>query len=76
MPTDELPIGPLKFGDELVPHSLEPQLRGLGLPTKLDKAVVSLVGDFTVCEAGAVLTPEQARILVGYPVNCHRHIFD
>lgn len=45
-------------------HSIEPHLRQLGLPTSLQKGVVTLLKDYTVCEEGQTLTPEQARILV------------
>jgi len=52
--------GPL----EQFPHSLEPQLRALGLPTALKKGVVHLLGEeYVVCKEGDVLTSEQARIL-------------
>uniref|UniRef100_A0A3Q1FWI0 Ribosome assembly factor mrt4 n=1 Tax=Acanthochromis polyacanthus TaxID=80966 RepID=A0A3Q1FWI0_9TELE len=51
--------GPL----EQFPHSMEPQLRQLGLPTALKKGVVTLLKDHEVCKEGDVLTPEQARIL-------------
>ncbi|KAM6927824.1 mRNA turnover protein 4 homolog [Xenentodon cancila] len=51
--------GPL----EQFPHSMEPQLRQLGLPTALKKGVVTLLNDYDVCKEGEVLTPEQARIL-------------
>ncbi|XP_078414162.1 mRNA turnover protein 4 homolog [Cetorhinus maximus] len=44
-------------------HSLEPQLRQLGLPTTLKKGVVTLLSDYEVCKEGASLTPEQARLL-------------
>ncbi|XP_055379571.1 mRNA turnover protein 4 homolog [Condylostylus longicornis] len=54
-----LPEGPLaEFS-----HSIEPHLRSLGMPTKLDKGIVHLYSKFTVCEKGKSLTPEQARIL-------------
>ncbi|XP_023293648.2 mRNA turnover protein 4 homolog [Lucilia cuprina] len=54
-----LPEGPLtEFA-----HSMEPHLRSLGMPTLLKKGVVTLLSDYTVCEKGKVLTPEQARIL-------------
>uniref|UniRef100_A0A8D0DZP3 Ribosome assembly factor mrt4 n=1 Tax=Salvator merianae TaxID=96440 RepID=A0A8D0DZP3_SALMN len=57
--TVSLDMGPL----EQFPHSMEPQLRQLGLPTALKKGVVTLVSDYEVCKEGDVLTPEQARVL-------------
>ncbi|XP_077116436.1 mRNA turnover protein 4 homolog [Ranitomeya variabilis] len=51
--------GPL----EQFTHSMEPQLRQLGLPTTLKKGVVTLLSDYEVCKEGDTLTPEQARIL-------------
>lgn len=51
--------GPL----EQFPHSMEPQLRQMGLPTALKKGVVTLLKDHAVCKEGDTLTPEQARIL-------------
>lgn len=44
-------------------HSIEPHIRKLGLPTKLDKGVVVVYKDYTVCKKGQILTPEQAKIL-------------
>lgn len=40
------------------------------MPTKLERGIVTLIGDYTVCEKGNVLTPEQAKILklVGRPM--------
>ncbi|CAN2388002.1 ribosomal large subunit assembly, partial [Pristimantis euphronides] len=51
--------GPL----EQFTHSMEPQLRQLGLPTTLKKGVVTLLSDYEVCKEGDILTPEQTRIL-------------
>ena len=47
-------------------HSMEPQLRQLGLPTQLVKGQVSLLAEHTVCTAGEVLTSEQARYIVSH----------
>lgn len=44
-------------------HSIEPQLKQLGLATTLNRGVVTLLKDHTVCNKGDVLNPEQARIL-------------
>jgi len=44
-------------------HSLEPHLRQLGMPTSLQRGVITLVKEYTVCKKGSVITPEQARIL-------------
>ncbi|KOX67864.1 mRNA turnover protein 4 like protein [Melipona quadrifasciata] len=44
-------------------HSIEPHLRQLGMPTVLQKGVVTLIKEYTVCKEGQMLTPEQARIL-------------
>lgn len=44
-------------------HAIEPHLRKLGMPTKLERGIVTLYKEFTVCEAGQTLTAEQARIL-------------
>eukprot|EP00389_Voromonas_pontica_P000772 GDKH01001151.1.p1 GENE.GDKH01001151.1~~GDKH01001151.1.p1 ORF type:complete len:245 (-),score=59.97 GDKH01001151.1:107-841(-) len=59
-------------GDSLkkFPHSMETQLRRLGLPTILKDGVIMLLGNFTVCTAGVPLTPEQAQLvrLLGIPM--------
>lgn len=44
-------------------HSMEPQLRQLGLPTSLNRGVITLLHEHTVCKKGEVLSPEKARIL-------------
>jgi len=54
-----LPEGPLpQFG-----HAMEPQLRGMGMPTSLKRGVITLLNEYTVCKKGDKLTSEQARIL-------------
>jgi len=45
------------------PHSIEPHLRSLGLPTALQKGVVTLVKEVTVCKKGQILNANQAKIL-------------
>lgn len=54
---NSLSVGPM----EDFSHAIEPHLRGLGLPTKLEKGVVALYKEHTVCVEGKTLTPEQAR---------------
>ncbi|XP_076264136.1 ribosomal protein LP0-like [Rhynchophorus ferrugineus] len=57
--TVHLKEGPLKQFS----HAIEPYLRQLGMPTKLERGVVTLIKDFEVCKEDSVLTPEQAKIL-------------
>lgn len=45
-------------------HALEPQLRKLGMPTSLQRGIVTLDKDYVVCTEGTPLSPEQARLLV------------
>jgi len=42
---------------------MEPYLRKLGLPTKLDNGVVSLLTDHTVCQEGKQLDADAAKLL-------------
>ena len=44
-------------------HSVEPDLRKLGLPTRLVKGKVELDGDFVVCKEGDVLGSGQTTLL-------------
>lgn len=57
--TISLPAGPLSDFS----HAIEPYLRQLGMPTTLERGVVTLLKDYTICKKGNVLTPEQAKIL-------------
>lgn len=54
-----LTAGPL----EQFQHTMEPQLRKLGLHTSLKKGIVTLDTDFLVCKKGDKLTADQARLL-------------
>jgi mRNA turnover protein 4 len=45
------------------PHSAEPHLRSLGLPTLLKDGVIHLLGNHTVCEKGEVLDTSKAQLL-------------
>jgi len=55
-----LPEGPC---DKFV-HSMEAYLRTkLGLPTSLKKGIVHIDKEYTVCNEGDVLTPEQSKLL-------------
>eukprot|EP00468_Gymnochlora_sp_CCMP2014_P005143 CAMPEP_0167754128 /NCGR_PEP_ID=MMETSP0110_2-20121227/8097_1 /TAXON_ID=629695 /ORGANISM="Gymnochlora sp., Strain CCMP2014" /LENGTH=245 /DNA_ID=CAMNT_0007639971 /DNA_START=2133 /DNA_END=2870 /DNA_ORIENTATION=- len=57
---ETLPAGPL---DENWPVSMEPQLRKLGLPVRINKGKLFLATETQVCAAGDTLTPEQCKIL-------------
>lgn len=54
-----LPEGPLPGFS----HAQEPFLRQLGMPTSLQRGVITLLSDYQVCKKGAALTVEQAHIL-------------
>ncbi|CCW69892.1 unnamed protein product [Phytomonas sp. Hart1] len=54
-----LPAGPLTQ----FPHSMFDHLARLGLPIKLDKGVIILLQDTTVCEEGDTLSAEAAQLL-------------
>ncbi|ORZ36526.1 mRNA turnover protein 4 [Catenaria anguillulae PL171] len=62
--------------ETIFPHNMEPQLRKLGLPTKLDKGVVTLLREYTVCEQGKVLNADQAQLLkLFYHQQAHFRLF-
>jgi len=57
-----LPAGPVTNNDgKPFPHSMEPQLRKLGLATRMVAGVPSLPTEHVVCRKGDQLTSEQVR---------------
>ena len=61
--TVEIPSGPLEGPTGPIVHTLEPALRALGMPTKLNKGVVELLSDHTICREGQKLTAQQCQLL-------------
>lgn len=57
--TVELDEGPL----EQFTHDQEPFLRKQGMPVRLNRGVVELIADYTVCTKGEPVSPEASRIL-------------
>lgn len=56
-------------------HTMEPELRKLGLHTSLKKGIVTLDTDYTICKKGDKLKPEQARLLVREAITNFFHFF-
>ena len=53
---------------EAMPHNEEPQLRKLGLTTRMNRGIPTLDVPHKICEQGKRLTPEQSQLLklLGY----------
>lgn len=65
-----LPAGPLRGPAGVpFPHTMEHTLRAHGLPTKLNKGVIELLAEHTVCKAGAPLTSHQAALLRHFEIK-------
>mmetsp|Transcript_16377 Transcript_16377/g.40061 ORF Transcript_16377/g.40061 Transcript_16377/m.40061 type:complete len:295 (+) Transcript_16377:214-1098(+) len=47
----------------LMEHTLEPTLRKNGMPTKLNRGVIELLADHTVCKEGSYISPAGAILL-------------
>ena len=59
-----IPAGPVINNDgKPFPHSMDPQLRKLGLSTRMVAGVPSLTTEHVVCRKGDQLTSEQVRRL-------------
>lgn len=54
--------------DVPLPHSLEVNVRQLGMPTRLVKGRVELEGEYTVCREGEVLSSSQTALLKTFGV--------
>ncbi|KAI9794917.1 MAG: mRNA turnover and ribosome assembly protein [Piccolia ochrophora] len=52
-----------------LPHSLEPTLRALGMPTRMDRGKVMLEQDFEVCREGQTLDAKQTRLLKQFGIQ-------
>ena len=61
--TFELAEGLLEGPTGPVAHTQEPWLREQGLPVRLNRGVVEMLADYTVCTAGETLTSHQAALL-------------
>lgn len=46
-----------------VPHTMAETLTKLGMPVRLDKGVVVLPYEHTICKAGEAITPDQGKLL-------------
>ena len=56
--------GEIPQGEDVpLAHSIEPNLRKLGVPSKLVKGRIELENDFTVCRQGEILTSGQTSLL-------------
>jgi mRNA turnover protein 4 len=44
-------------------HSIEPELRRLGVPTRLERGKIALENEYKVCREGQVLDSRQTRLL-------------
>jgi mRNA turnover protein 4 len=63
--------GRVKVEDDVpLPHSLEPTLRQLGMPTRLQKGIITLDSDYTVCKEGDLLNSKQTRLLKQFGIAC------
>lgn len=51
------------YSQEVFPNNMEPQLRELGMPTRLKQGKITINEEYVICEKGDRLTPQQAQLL-------------
>ncbi|KAJ2162038.1 mRNA turnover and ribosome assembly protein [Coemansia sp. RSA 552] len=51
------------FTKETFPNNMEPQLRALGMHTRLKQGKITIDNDYVICEEGDKLTPNQSHLL-------------
>jgi mRNA turnover protein 4 len=61
---ETLVMTPEEFAEFNMTYTMLEPLKKLGLTVELQHGVLALTEPYTVCSAGDVLTPEQARLLV------------
>lgn len=55
--------------DSLVSHTMEPQLRQLGLPTVLKNGVIHVLEPYTVCRDGQIMDSRQTHLLKHFGIT-------
>ncbi|PIA19601.1 60S acidic ribosomal protein PO [Coemansia reversa NRRL 1564] len=51
------------YSQDKFPNNMEPQLRELGMPTRLKQGKITIDSDYVICNKGDKLTPQQANLL-------------
>ena len=63
-----IPAGKIRYHNtsEYISIHMEPMLKSLGMPVRLDKDCLVLDQDYTICKYGDRLTADQAHLLVSF----------
>ena len=66
-----IPAGKIRYHNtgEYVPIFVEPMLKSLDMPVRLEEGCLVLDQDYTICKYGDRLTAEQAHMLVSLPYH-------
>lgn len=63
--------GQIPVEDDIpLPHSLESTLRQLGVPTRLQKGIIVLDTEHSVCKRGDILDSKQTRLMKQFGIAC------